>query len=249
MLYPKGYYDENPRELPESLQVLKGHDFHSITKMREAGNQNRTTLVRFRPKHVQALFEAFEGKIKKKSQALKTLEKKTAKERKAKEKELKLALQAVSTAQYELEELEEALGAAKRERDIAEAQIESLRKRTNSSSTSVSANAKELKKIKGAHITLRANAAELAQKNLRLDERLRDLQSESEQLRISLRNADKANEQLRNNLQIAEDLMKAKGIRLPEVEDTSGMRSASDVLGGSVALIRGNKPYPGSHGG
>lgn len=245
MLYPKGYYDENPGKLPESLQILEGHDFHSITKMREAGNQNRTTLVQFRPKHIQALFEGFEGKLKKKSQVAKALEKKAAKELKAKEKELKLALQAASTAQCELEEIEETLEAAKSERDTAQAKVETL----TTKSKQPSANAKELRELKGAHTTLRANATELAQKNLRLDGRLRDLQSESEQLKIDLRNADKANEQLRINLQIAEDLMKAKGIHLPEAEESTGMRSASGVLGDSIALIRGNKAYPGSNGG
>jgi len=243
--YPKGYFDENPGKYPESLEQLKGHEFHSVARIRLGGNENRTLLALFRPKQLAAFFEYLEGEIGKAKKVATAKLRVATNQIRVKDAALKVVRRDLSAARTNLDEVEEALSEAIAKRDKALAQMERLSKK----SLQPSADAQELKEVKRELERVKSLFDTQREAKERLEFRFSALQCDYDRDSSALSITQNNNAQLMNNLRVAYDILEAKGISIPGVEQTSGMVSGSTVLGDSSVIMRSNKPLPNGNPG
>jgi len=245
--YPRGYFEQHPKELPE---VLEGHDFFAVTKTRLPGNDNRTTLLEFRPKQLKALVESVQKSARKKASVTSAKLKKAVSELEAKSIQQKVRLKQAraeaDSAASAVEDLEATLDAVVAERDAALEQVAMLSKKTRGASDE----AKTIKRLEGELQRIKGLWGEKHQENERLDDRLSELCTENDRQRIDLGKTEKANAELTKYLQAVKAALLKKGINLDEaVPETSGMKTSSSVLADSSIIVRTNKPVPGSNPG
>lgn len=227
--YPKGYYKQNPKELPLSLKSL---DFHAVTKTRLNGNNNRTTLFEFLPKQFKALLEGIDETVKRRvSEATKKL--------KAKLKGLKSDLKKANDS---LVDLEESLDEAIAERDEALAQVKQLTKKPSKP-------AEDPKKVKDLERELQRIKGLFEQKNdenKSLNTQLKNIQAGDQKDKTDLSKALKANAELTKFLNDLTAALVESGVKLEEITpETSGMSTAGTVVSGSTIKITWPKPYRG----
>ncbi|OPK09788.1 hypothetical protein BZ163_14100 [Pseudomonas sp. VI4.1] len=227
--YPKGYFKKNPKELPP---ILKGCDFHAVTKTRLNGNNNRTTLFEFLPKQFKALLEGIDQTVERMvSDATKKLRKK--------QRTLKSELKQANGALVSLEEqLDETIA----ERDDALAQVKQLTKKPSKAvddPQKVKNLERELQRIKGLF-------EQKSDENKSLNSQLKNIQAGDQKVKTDLSKALKANAELTKFLTDLKSALVESGVKLEEVApETSGMSTAGTVLSGSTIKITWPKPYRG----
>ena len=243
--HKKDYYEKNPNKLPESLKDLKGHEFHAVSKKREEGNQNRTTLVELRPKHFTALLELGDSKANKVVLVAKARERAATVKFKINLRLLKIAKKATATAEAALEQSEATLKATVIQRDTALRRVKKLKKK----SRQPTAEAKELEALKTTSERIRTVADARRLKIASLDKRWSDLKSKNTLDEINISEMKKLNDELVKILEIAQAKLSAKGIDLLKIPETSGFTTASLAVSRSNVKTIGSKPLHGSNGG
>lgn len=244
-LTPKSLYDENPGKLPESLAFLEGHEFHSVAKIRLDGNVNRTLFALFRPKHLDALFEYFSGKIKVVRQVAKAQKKDFAAKLKNKDAALRVVRKRLKSAQADLEQAE-ALGLDLRaQRDAAQTNALTLAKKLGKPSEE----AKELKSVKRELERIKGLFEQKNNENKSLNTQLKNIQAGDRKDKTDLSKALKANAELTTYLNDVKAALLKRGFNLDDaVPETSGMISGSNLLGNTTKM-HSNKPFPNGNPG
>ena len=227
--YPKGYYKNNPKELPSSL---KGFDFHAVTKTRLHGNSNRTTIFEFLPKQFKALLEGIDKTVE---QMVSDATKKFRKKQKTLKSELK-------QANVALDDLGEQLDEVTAERDEAIAQVKQLAKKPSKTS-------EDPKRIRDLERELERIKQLFKQK----DDELKRLKSQSQighgddqKMRNDLHTALGQNDYLVKFLRDINTALEKRGIELEDLlPENSGMITASTILSSSTTKVTTPKPYRG----
>lgn len=242
--YPQSHFIQNPGKLPEQLEMLDGQAYHSIAKIRLSGNENRTLLALFRPKHLTALFEFFDDKIKRLKLVHKAQKKAADVKLKTTQAALRVSRRDLEEAESELEEAKRILNNTVQERDKALAKVASLQKKPSPSSAA----AKEIKALQRELERIKQYGRDQKEKNEGLNVRLSEQATLIDRYYIENQNAGKLNTQLKARLRAVEDVLEAKGIPIPGVEESSGMISGSDMLQKNV-VVRSSKPVPNGNPG
>ncbi|WP_408602014.1 hypothetical protein [Pseudomonas sp. PLMAX] len=241
-LTPKSFYKENPGKLPESLALLDGREFHSVAKIRLDGNVNRTLFALFRPKHLDALFEYFNGKIKVVRQAAKAQKKDSAAKLKIKDAALRVVRKKLKTAQADLEQAEDLVQDLRAERDEAITKVQALSKKQGKPSEE----AKELKAVKSELERIKGLFEQKNSENKSLNTQLKNFQAGDQKDKNDLSKALKANADLTKFISDLRAALVGSGVKLEEIApEKSGMSTPGTVLSGSTIKITWPKPYRG----